>query len=95
MNIVEEVIEVGNRRTVSIIGPSLIKTLQLRLKVIEVMSDQQKNPYQIIAAPFDEDGASIASVTGTFISGLSSEVSRLLTDLRKTGVQFVVTEVQL
>ena len=95
MSIVEEVIEVGSQRSVAVIGPSLVKTLQLRLKVLEVMSEETDRPYQVIAAPYDDDGAAIASVVGVFISGLTSEVSRLLTALRKSGSQFVVTEIQI
>ena len=59
------------------------------------MVSQRDDPYQINAAPYDDDGAVIASAAGIFISGETDEVDRFLSDLGKRGIDFAISEVAL
>jgi len=89
------IVEVGARRIINIIGPSMVKTLQLRLDLLSMMASNKDDPYQVNVSPYDDDGASIASASGVWIAGRSDEVERLLSDMQKDGMTFQVSEVML
>jgi len=89
------IVEVGPRHIVNLVGQSVVKTLQLRLDLLSLMARKKDDPYQVNVSPYDDDGASIASASGVWIAGLSTEVERLLNDMRKEGMVFQVAEVML
>ena len=89
------IIEVGTRRIVNLLGPSMIKTLQMRMDLLSLMAKNSDDPYQVNVSPYDDDGASIASASGVWVAGLASEVDRLLSDMRSSGIVFQAAEVVL
>tara|TARA_R110001599_G_scaffold31154_1_gene104213 strand:- start:77 stop:349 length:273 start_codon:yes stop_codon:yes gene_type:complete len=89
------IVEVGSRRIVNLLGPSMVKTLQMRLDMLAMMAKNKEDPYQVNVSPYDDEGASIASASGVWVAGLASEVDRLLIDMRGSGIVFQAAEVIL
>ena len=89
------IVEVGSRRIVNLLGPSMVKTLQMRLDMLAMMAGNKDDPYQVNVSPYDDEGASIASASGVWVAGLASEVDRLLIDMRGSGIVFQAAEVIL
>ena len=44
------IVEVGSRRIVNLLGPSMVKTLQMRLDMLAMMAGNKDDPYQVNAA---------------------------------------------